>query len=272
MINIQNPSVNQKPYIYRKQIISTGKYYVGKHNGNNPYYKGSGTEWRNDYKLYVKNRKIDLIEEILEYVDDLKDLNKKEKFWLEYFDAANNSLYYNLTNKNYGPSITTQETKDKIGEANRKPKPEGFGKLHEKPILQYDINGNFIKEWPSTTEIKRTLGLKNITGTCKGKYLTCGEFIFRYKNDPLPKNYKLPIHGNKNNPRSEEMIKRMMVPRITNRKPILQYDLNNNFIKEWPSIKEASLELNINCGGISGCCRGSSPKAGNYKWKYKNKI
>jgi len=270
MINISKLPKNNKPYIYRKQIISTGKYYVGKHNGKNLNYKGSGSKWREDYKLFVKDRKIDLIEEILEYVDDISELNKREKYWLEYFDVANNPLYYNLTNKNYGPSIITQETKNKIGDANRKPKPEGFGKLNEKPILQYNLNGDFIKEWSSITEIKRVLNLKNITGACKGKYLTCGEFIFRYKNDPLPKDYKLPIHGNKNNPRSEEMIMRMKVPRINNRKPILQYDLEGNFIKEWGSLKEASNKYNLNSGGISSCCLGLTNRAGNFKWKYKN--
>lgn len=269
MINIQGTPKNPKPYIYRKQILATGKYYVGKHNGKNPNYKGSGTEWRYDYKLYVKDRNIDLIEEILEYVDDISNLNKRERYWLEYFDAANNVLYYNLTNKNYGPLITTQETKNKIGNANRKPKPKGFGKSKCKPVLQYDLEGNFIQEWPSGSEIKRILKLKNITGNCNGKYLTCGEFIFRFKDNPLPKDYKLPINGNKNNPRSEEMILRMKVPRIKNRKPIFQFDILGNFIKEWPSIKEASIKLNINCGGISGCCIGSNPKAGNFKWKYK---
>jgi hypothetical protein len=117
---------NVRAYIYRKQIIKTKKFYIGKHNGNNKWYKGSGTEWKSDYKLYVKNYKQDVITEILEYVNDISKLNEREKYWLEYFDAANNPLYYNKTNKNYGPSSLPQHIKDKIGNANKKPKPKEF--------------------------------------------------------------------------------------------------------------------------------------------------
>lgn len=41
-----------------------------------------------------------------------------------------------------------------------------------KPVLQYDLNGNFIKEWPSTMEVQRQLGFANthISRCCKGGY------------------------------------------------------------------------------------------------------
>lgn len=52
-------------------------------------------------------------------------------------------------------------------------------------------------------------------------------------------------------------------------KPILQYDLEGNFIKEWSGIILASKELNINACTIGSCCKGKNNRAGNYKWKYK---
>ena len=55
-----------KPYIYRRKIIATGKYYVGKHNGNNSRYKGSGVEYKKDLKQYKETEL-----EILEYVDNI---------------------------------------------------------------------------------------------------------------------------------------------------------------------------------------------------------
>lgn len=53
--------------------------------------------------------------------------------------------------------------------------------------------------------------------------------------------------------------------------PILQYDLQNNFIKEWSSVKEANLHLNkqSNASSISLCCKGIYKKAFGYRWKYK---
>jgi hypothetical protein len=55
-------------------------------------------------------------------------------------------------------------------------------------------------------------------------------------------------------------------------KPILQYDLQDNLIKEWPSISEAYLSLNkkITNGCINLACKGKIKTAFGYKWKYKN--
>ena len=57
---------------------------------------------------------------------------------------------------------------------------------------------------------------------------------------------------------------------MANSKPIFQYDLEGNFIKEWSSIIEAAKYLNKKEGtSISHCLRGKSKKAYGYKWKYK---
>ena len=50
-------------------------------------------------------------------------------------------------------------------------------------------------------------------------------------------------------------------------KKILQYDLNNNFIKEWESIKQAKEELKIH--RICDVCKKRRKTAGGYVWKYK---
>jgi hypothetical protein len=56
-------------------------------------------------------------------------------------------------------------------------------------------------------------------------------------------------------------------------KPLLQYDLQDNFIKEWSSISEAYLSLNkkITNGCINLACKGKIKTAFGYKWEYKNK-
>lgn len=54
------------------------------------------------------------------------------------------------------------------------------------------------------------------------------------------------------------------------KKPILQYDLYDNFIREWDSASDAAKELKINSGHISTCCRGQRKTAGRFKWKLKN--
>lgn len=51
-------------------------------------------------------------------------------------------------------------------------------------------------------------------------------------------------------------------------KKIFQYDLQNNFIREWENIKTASVSLGICSSGISNCCKGILKSAGRYKWSY----
>lgn len=54
------------------------------------------------------------------------------------------------------------------------------------------------------------------------------------------------------------------------KKPIIQYSLDNVFIKEWMSIKDAGINLGIHEYSIGQCCKGKRKTAGGFKWKYKN--
>lgn len=54
---------------------------------------------------------------------------------------------------------------------------------HKKSILQFDLDGNFIREWDSAKTASLILSLfsGNITKCCKQKVKTCGGFIWKYK-------------------------------------------------------------------------------------------
>lgn len=58
-------------------------------------------------------------------------------------------------------------------------------KDQSKPVLQFDLNGNFIKEWESTMEIQRQTGMKCqfIGQVCLGKknVKTAYGYIWKYK-------------------------------------------------------------------------------------------
>lgn len=54
------------------------------------------------------------------------------------------------------------------------------------------------------------------------------------------------------------------------RKPILQFDLNGKFIKEFISISEASRQLKIYHSYISQAVRGNQKTAKGFIWRYKN--
>lgn len=52
--------------------------------------------------------------------------------------------------------------------------------------------------------------------------------------------------------------------------PVLQYDLQGNFIREWGGENEAADALSIPQGNICKCCQGTRNYAGGFIWKYKN--
>lgn len=60
-----------------------------------------------------------------------------------------------------------------------------------KPVLQYDLQGNFIKEYPSYREAQRETGITTIDVVCRGarqkrkKQITAGGFIWKYKEDNI---------------------------------------------------------------------------------------
>ena len=52
-------------------------------------------------------------------------------------------------------------------------------------------------------------------------------------------------------------------------KPILQYDLDGNFVREWECTADVGKEVRK---GINNCLRGRNKTAYGYIWKYKNDI
>ena len=52
---------------------------------------------------------------------------------------------------------------------------------------------------------------------------------------------------------------------------VLQFDLDGNFIKEWPSTQECNRN-GFAASSVSKCCNGKLKKAYGFIWKYKDSI
>lgn len=52
-------------------------------------------------------------------------------------------------------------------------------------------------------------------------------------------------------------------------KPVLQFDIENNLIKEWDSAGIAAKTLKISVGNIWMCCNGKYKTSAGFLWKYK---
>ena len=63
---------------------------------------------------------------------------------------------------------------------------ERVTKKLSKPVIQLDKQGNFIKEWPSSSEIQRQLGfaVSNIRKCCRNEIHSAYGFIWKQKENP----------------------------------------------------------------------------------------
>jgi hypothetical protein len=50
-------------------------------------------------------------------------------------------------------------------------------------------------------------------------------------------------------------------------KNISQFDINNNFIKKWDTLKSISEELNISRSALRNCIQGRTQTCANYIWR-----
>lgn len=172
-----------------------GKIYIGQSTNidNRKYYYAS-VKCDKQHKLYHSLQKYGWEEHTFEIIEEcsLEQLNEREIYWgMEYDVLSENGLNLRLGNAN---GKCSQETKDKIGKTNSRPKPNNFNSSLKKSVLQFDINGNLINEYSSYHEAKNKTGL-SLTEALRGKAKTAGGFIFKYKDEWDGKLPTIKPHG-----------------------------------------------------------------------------
>ena len=117
-------------------------------------------------------------------------------------------------------------------------------------VLQYDLQGNFIKEWSCIKEASDFYNVHHtaIINNCKGRNKTCVNSIWRYKN---------------NNSIDEKIDVNISHACC---KKVGQYDKNGILIATYNSIKEAESIVGVRHVGC--CCSGKRKTAGGFIWKY----
>jgi len=136
------------------------------------------------------------------------------------------------------------------------------------PTYQIDLEGNIIKEWINIETICKELNIhrQSLYAVLNGKVWTCNNFIWVYK-EKYNKTYvqEIVFKINKNKERVKNGLRKSS--------KIYQYDLDNNFINEFSSIKEASLKTNTRYSCICCCVNNINKRkiANNFIWK-KQKI
>ena len=235
-------------------------------NPNGKIYIGQSTNYRkrmniykkilcpNQPKLYYSLNKYGWDNHTHEIIEEcsIDQLDEREIYWGVFYEVlGENGLNLALGR---GRGFWSEETKQK--RKLQKITPEHIKILsdarHNKynPIFQYDMDGNFIKEW---SQPRRAIEVLNINS---GGLCTITDKInrtlggFRFTSVFYDKIPPIKLWSDR-------------------KKCTLQYDLEGNFIKEWDSAKEAADFLEVNVRNITTCCRGKISRAYKFRWKYK---
>ncbi|MFC2146872.1 NUMOD1 domain-containing DNA-binding protein, partial [Acidobacteriota bacterium] len=130
--------------------------------------------------------------------------------------------------------------------------------LKHAEILQFTRKGKFLREYSSMSEAANLLGINPIVlSRClKGKQKTAGGYQWRPANDPSFKNGIVNIPPLETN-------------RALKLQPVVQYNMEGKFVKEYPSVKEAAEILGISIPSILNCIRGKTKSANQSQWRLK---
>ena len=85
--------------IYKTVNTINNKIYVGQDVHDNPAYYGSGKYLKNAIKKYGKTNFLKII---LEYCSTMEMLNEREQYWINFLDATNKKIGYNLLSGGQG--------------------------------------------------------------------------------------------------------------------------------------------------------------------------
>lgn len=266
------------PYIYNQEINlimigiykitnPQGKIYIGQSvnlEKRKFQYKNLNAGVKKQPKIFNSIKKYGWESHKWEIIEEceVEFLDEKELYW---------GLYYNVLGKNglvlrlgKGKGKLSQKVKNHLSIKHTGMKKPWAGKnmkLTEEhkeklkkakkntlnPIFQYDLKGNFIKEWQNPKRASVDLQINN-------GYLST-----------IIDNINLSLGGYRWT--SQYYIN--LPPIKNNRKKIVnQYDLEGNFIKEWESAKSAADNLKIHVQSITACCRNEVKSSHNFKWKY----
>jgi len=196
------------PIIYALSDPITGEIrYIGK--TKNELYKRLSGHYKDKHKTYKTNWILSLnklgLKPCISIIEICTEENwqEREKYWISFYKNQGNKLTNLLEGgeglpKGYKHS---KETIEKIKNSSKKPNSGQFlkGKIWEpkqaegnwKRILQYDLEGNFIKEWKGIINASKELNInKNlISGCLKNRRKMAKGFQWKYYSE----NYSLKI-------------------------------------------------------------------------------
>lgn len=128
--------------------------------------------------------------------------------------------------------------------------PNGYINDCNTPVVQLDLDLNYVNSYNSLKEASDITGCKNISECLLKKRNYSGGYYWVKKSDYDSWNFTIAIH------RSAKF-----------NKPVNQFSLDGNFIKRFDSIKDAYKETGARCTDIYKVTQGTRRSCGGYIWK-----
>ena len=128
--------------------------------------------------------------------------------------------------------------------------------LSKSPIALIDENGEIVHHYPSIKQasIDNNVDPSSIRDMLRGRCKTSKGKRYRYLS-----NEEITQFG-------YDDIRQINIKT----KPVIQYNLDGEYVRTYPSIRNASISLNKSPQGIRDCLTGKYNTAYGYVWKYKN--
>jgi hypothetical protein len=168
--------------IYRTTNLINGKSYIGKDTKNNKNYLGSGLLLKSAIEKYSREN---FIKEILEVCTNHDELKEREKFWINYYDAVADPMYYNIREGGDGGDTFTNNPNKEL--VRQKLSGENSGSFkHLKGKTYEEIYGDEI------AKLKKEK-MQIISSGKTQSYETINKRIQHYKGVPRPDDVKKKI-------------------------------------------------------------------------------
>lgn len=141
-------------------------------------------------------------------------------------------------------------------------------KPHKKRVVMYDLNGNMLKIFRSSTDasisvFKDKSKRSGISKCVNGENKTAYGYIWRYYEDVLDNNNNI-----KSNIGCDVVIKSNTRSKTdANNIRVCKFNLNGEYIRTYSSIKEASTDSDVGYNSIRACLNGKQNIAGGFRWK-----
>ena len=228
-------------YIYLITDTTNGMKYTGKHHYHiegqlDPSYHGSGVIIKNIYKKRPETLK----EEYIKTCYSEEEMNSDEQYYIKLFKTLWPNGY-NLTEGGDG-GIPSEETRIKLSKAKKGKPAHNKGK-------------------PMSEEQKKKISEshKGISPVNKGIPMS------EEQKKKLSEINKGQVPPNKGIPMSEETKNKLKNGKLS--KKVLQFTLDDEFVREWPSTKECNRN-GFNDSAVGRCCNGKQKTAYGFKWCY----